>query len=284
MESSQILHRECMKRFLFLILVLFTESELYTQPNCNIYKWKGDTLCYLACIESENADSFAQGSRNSQDRFNKSIQLCPSFAYSYFEKSVPYLKRGDFISWKLLIDKAVLLSPKEYLGYRGWCRFQFIRDYKGAIQDIDSLSKVTTYDIGYSINGDYHLSIARALCYKGLGDFKKAIGLIESQLKSKNYSAGFYDYLHLGVLKLQTGDYKGAIKALKKELKIYNYMAETYYYLAVAHKKIGNKKEFKKNIILAKSYYLEGKKRTDPYTEPFDKIYLGDIELEITRE
>ena len=62
------------------------------------------------------------------------------------------------------MNKAVALDPKEHLPYRGWCRYQFFRDYEGAIQDIERLDSLSKYDIGYSVNAEYHLHIARALC------------------------------------------------------------------------------------------------------------------------
>jgi len=180
-----------------------------------------------------------------------------------------------------MIDIAVRLSPADYLGYRGWCRFQFLRDYMGAIRDIDSLRSIVKHDIGYSINGDYHLAVAQALCYKGIGDHGKALQLIEKKLRDTSYLPGIYDYLHVGVLKLDLGDHKGAIVALKKQITINDYLAETYYYLARAYKKLGDRSAFELNIGLAKQYYLGRRRRTDPYTEPLDKIYLSDIEAEI---
>lgn len=253
------------------------------QPNCNIYKWEGDTLCFRACLEATKAITFRQGSRQSQIHFDKAIALCPTFDYAYFEKAVPYLKRGDFITWKKLIDKAVELNPTQRLGYRGWCRYQFLADYKGAIQDIEQLESIIDYDIGYCQNGDYHLNIAKALCYKGIGEKSKAIQTIEKQLSLEDYSPLPYDYLHLGVLKLEVCDYPDAIVALKKQNEINPYLAENYFYLALAYKGLNDKEEYKKNLLIAREHYLKNNKRTDPYSEPMDKIYLINIENEIKK-
>ncbi len=198
------------------------------------------------------------------------------------EKSVPYLKRGDFISWKKLIDKAVALNPREHLGYRGWCRYQFLRDYEGAIRDIEKLDSMTIHDIGYSVNADYHLNIAKALCYKALGQKNKAIEIIENQLAQKDYSPLTYDYFHLGVLKMETGDTDGGIAYLNKSIEFNDYLAEPYYYLGLIYKKQNMISEFKEYMEKAKAYYLKGYKRFDPYTHPMDKIYLADIENELT--
>lgn len=268
-----------MKRILFTLILIFPIST-YSQPNCNVYQMNNDQPCYEACTLATTGRG-AQGSRKSQEKFDRAIEQCPKLDYAYMEKSVPYLKRGDFITWKILIDKAVELNPTGHLGYRGWCKYQFLRDYKGAIKDFERLDSILSYDIGYSINGDYQLNIAKALCYKALGQKSKAIEIIENQLAQKSYTPMTYDYLHLGVLKIETGDTNGGIEYLNKSISFNDYLAEPYYYLGLIYKKQNLTKEFKENMEKAKTYYLKGYKRFDPYTHPMDKIYLADIEKEL---
>lgn len=252
------------------------------QPNCNVYKLEGNEACYKACEEANAAAELYQGSKASQIKFDKAIKLCPAYDYAYFEKAVPFLKNGQFIEWKKFIDEAVTLNPERHLGYRGWCRYQFLRDYHGAIRDIEQLDSMVTYDIGYSVNGDYHLQVARALCYKALGNPKKAIAIIEAQLAVKDYVPMNYDYLHLGVLKLETGDLAGAVTFLKKQIALNDYLADTYYYLGLAYRQQGDQGECVTAMEKAKVFYLKGWKRLDFYTHPADKVYLADIERELT--
>jgi tetratricopeptide (TPR) repeat protein len=267
-------------RILIFASLLFIFAEGISQPNCNIYKWNNNEPCYQAC-NLVNEDNSPQGSRQSQLLFDKALAMCPALDYALSEKAVPYLKRGDFITWKKLIEKAVELNPTSHLGYRGWCRFQFVRDYKGAIADLEKLSTLLSPEIGYSVNGDYQLNIAKALCYKAIGEKTKAIKIIEEQLATKNYSPGLYDYLHLGVLKIETGNIQEGIKYLNKSIAYNDYMAEPYYYLGLAYKSQNMMKEFKANMEKAKEYYQKGYKRFDPYTNPIDKIFLSDIEREL---
>jgi tetratricopeptide (TPR) repeat protein len=268
-----------MKYFLTILLIGFSIF-IYAQPNCNVYKWNNNEACYQACLTA--TEDAGQGTKKSQLQFDKAIELCSTFDYAYFEKAVPYLKRGDFVTWKKLIDKAVELNPTGHLGYRGWCRYQFVRDYRGAIRDIEKLDSLTTGDFGYSQNGDYHLNVAKALCYKAIGQKEKAISIIEDQLQQKDYSPMTYDYLHLGILKFETGDQQEAIKYLKKAIAYNDYLADQYYFLGLVYKKLGQQKEFKENLEKAKTYYLKGFKRFDDYTHPMDKIYLSDIEKELS--
>jgi tetratricopeptide (TPR) repeat protein len=268
-----------MKNFLTLGL-LFTTGFGFSQPNCNIYKMNSNEPCYKACTLATEGEE-PQGSKESQIKYDEAIALCPTFDYAYREKSVPYLKRGDFITWKKLIDKAVELNPMDNLGYRGWCSYQFVRDYQGAIDDFEKLNTMTSFEIGYSANGDYQLNIAKALCYKAIGQREKAIAIIKKQLATNGYSPQPYDYLHLGVLKMETDKNQEAIECFKKSISVGDYLAEAYYYLGLIYKRQGDAVLHRTNMEKAKEYYLKGHKLFDPYTQPMDKIYLASIEAEL---
>jgi len=168
------------KKILPAIFVI-TICTSYGPPNCNLYK--NDKNCHLACLEAEKAVTYSQGSKSSQEHFDKSIELCPSFDYSYYQKSVPYAKRGLIREWKKLIDKAVEHDPKENLSNRGWYHFYFMRNYEAAIKDVEELDRLQKYDIGPTGDGMYHLNIMKALCWKGLGETQKAIDIITTQMQ-----------------------------------------------------------------------------------------------------
>ena len=270
-----------MKYFYFLIL-LFPFSTVLAQPNCEAYKYYGDTLKYEACKKAMEIKGHYQFSKEYQTVLDESIDIDPTFDYAYWAKSIAYLKSGDFVTWKKLIDKAVEYNPKEHLGYRGWCRYQFFRDYKGAIKDIEKLNSLVDYDIGQSQNGTYHLNIARGLCYKAIGEKEKAIAIIEKQLKLNEEEdfVGANDYLHLGVLYLETGEFEKAVETFKKQ-SVNNELAENQYYLALAYQKLDKPAESKSCLKKAKEFYIGERKMFDPYSNPMDKIYLKDIENEI---
>ncbi len=249
----------------------------HSQPNCNLYKWSGDSACYRACQYYSERLDYAQGSRESQMVFDSVIAVCPTFDVAYMEKAVPYLKRGDFATWRIWIDKAVALNPKEHLGYRGWCRYQFLRDYAGALQDLEKLASIKTGNLGYSVNGDYHLNIAKGLFYKGLGQKEKAVQIIEAQLADSTYSPGLYDYLHLGVLHLELQQWPAALQALEKQVAICPNLAENDYYLAQVHRLLGHTDLVRQHLLRAQELYQSGRHRTDPYDHPMDRIYAADI-------
>jgi tetratricopeptide (TPR) repeat protein len=255
----------------------------HAQYNCNIYK---DKNCAMACRIFNASDSFGQGSPQCQYYLDSAIALCPSFAPAWHEKSVPYLKRGDFVTWRPLMDKAVELDPVQFLQVRGWCRFKFLRDYAGALEDLQRYDTLTAFSHFYSNDGDYELHIVIALCERELGHPDAALRYfaigIDSIVTRQGASAvGLYDYLHLGVTRMRVKDYTGAIHALQQQNLKYDKFAETYYYLGKLYALIGNKELARSNLLQARLlindhtgiYHLY-----DAYCEMQDTIYNSDID------
>ena len=192
-----------MIRFLSLVMGVLLHHYVVAQPNCKAFLMNGDSCQYKACKYIEDSPNYFQLTKEFHQVYDKAIEICPAYSQAYRAKSTAYLKTGDFISWKRLMDKAVSLDAAQHLSYRGWCRFQFFRDYEGAISDIESLEKLVNYDIGFSQNGDYHLKVVKALCFKMIGKKKKAIKLIEEHILEDTKDFELYNYLHLGVLYLE---------------------------------------------------------------------------------
>ena len=269
-------------KLIFTFLFIMKGYSLYSHPNCNAYLFKGDTLKYEACLVSEGISGHYQFSREFQKRLDEALAIDPTYDYAYRAKSVAYLKSGDFLSWKKLIDKAVEYNPVENLGYRGWCRFQFFGDYKGAIEDIERLDELIDYDIGTSANGDYHLQIARAICYKALGENTKAIEIIEFELANNEHFVGKYDYLHLGVLYLENDECEKAMAAFARQ-EYENDFAENHYYIALVHRESNNQSEYVAQLEKAIELYEQGRVMFDGYTHISDKVYLTEIKEELIK-
>ena len=258
------------------LLVGFIPS--YSQVNCNIYK--KDTNCHQACLETEIATSQYSGNELFQRHLLKAIELCPEFHYAYFELSVNYAKRGLMHQWIKLIDKAVEISPRDHLGWRGWYHWFFMNNYEKAIADIDTLDALINFDLGTTGDGLYHLNILKGLCYKGLGNFKKALRIIETCMNEEEYYQGSYDYLHLGVLYLDNNKPVKALSAFEKQ-NSYNEVSEGYFYSAKANLQLGNTQQAIDFLNLALKTYDKGLAMHDPYRQLVDEIYRVDIVSEM---
>ncbi|MEL6560405.1 MAG: tetratricopeptide repeat protein [Bacteroidota bacterium] len=268
-----------------IVLSLIIFQQVTAMPNCYIYK--ENEKCYEACKEAEKALSYSQGSYASQRHFMKSIELCPEFAFSFFEKAVPFAKRGQMNLWIEMIDKAVELEPETYLMQRGWYHWFFMHNYEKAIADIDRLDELVDYDIGETGDGFYHLNVMKGLCYKGLGDFERAIELIEGCMAAEDYYQRSYDYLHLGVLYLQIGKPETALIHFQNQID-YNDISEAYYYSAMAYKQMNDPSKYKELLELALVKYDNRLRMHNPYRQLVDQIYRVDIleamELKIKKD
>ena len=262
------------------VLILFgflAPFILKGQDNCQAFLYQGDTCRYEACDYLANARGYFQLRRQYHEIKDKAIEICPNYSTPYKHKSTAFLKTGDFVTWKKLMDKAVELNPRANLDYRGWCRFQFFRDYEGAIEDFDLLATYLGDDIGYSQNGFYHLDFAKALCLKMLGKRQDAIALMEKRLSAKGYNPGLYDYLHLGVLYLETEAFDKAEAALNRQSEI-NELAENLFYKAKLAEVRGEKEVKVRLLKKAVELYKNSSVMYDQYTHQVDKVFLSEIE------
>jgi tetratricopeptide (TPR) repeat protein len=264
-----------------MLLCFFAMIDLcYGQPNCEAYKYYGEMSKFEACKKAEESGKYYQFTKEYQEILDAALEIDSSYAYAYQAKGYAYLKSGDFITWEKLMSKAVRYEPALHLGYRGWCRYQFFRDYKGAIEDIERLESLVEGDIGFGQNGDYHLKIAKALCYKALGEKDKAIEIIEEQLGLEDHFVGLYDYLHLGILYLETNQLDKALHAFQNQEKE-NTLAENEFYRAVVYKKKKDKARCNKHLQKAYELYQNGRHMFDFYTHQMDRVFLSDIKTEI---
>ncbi len=269
-----------MKEIFLCIVLTFIFSKSYSQGNCQWFLSKKDTLKYRACILiTKNQHRYYQFDTRYHKLMNKATEICPYYAYPYRELAASYVKSGNFLKWKELIDKAVKYEPETYLSVRASLRYKFFADYKGTIKDIDSLKRITSQDIGYTSNGTYHLNIVKGLCLKALGKTDEAIQIIEKQSKiDKDFS--MFNYLHLGVLYMQKKQHNKALLSFEEQVKINN-VADNQYYIGLCYKNLNNTKKAVHHFREALKLYQSGLKMFDGYNELFDQIYLMDINREI---
>ncbi|KPE51463.1 hypothetical protein [Chryseobacterium indologenes] len=256
----------------FLLLIVYTNT--IAQVSCNAVEGED---CKKAC-ELYSWDSDIQVSRASLEGVDKAVELYPDFSHTYKEKSVPYLKNGDFVTWRILINQAVALDPKRNLGYRGWYRIEFLTDYNEAIQDPEELKKYDYDDLGRSKNSNYNLNIVRALSYRESDQKEKdkTFGNIGNLSPSKNYFKGLYGHYQLGVTYFELGRYDQALTNFEKQSKAYEFAENIYFKSKVS--KIRNK-DYLDLKVLALNTYDEGKIIKDAYTHHFNKVYRTQTEV-----
>ncbi|OEK00197.1 hypothetical protein BFP97_01125 [Roseivirga sp. 4D4] len=245
------------KRRLSYIIFLFplTTYVLKAQGNCDLMVEGSKER--IACEYGRKAITFKQGSKQSQLLFDSAIAVNPDYAWAYYEKSVPFFKRGMLSEGVRLLNKAVALDPLSYLTYRAY----WFSQHKSYERCRDDLEQYYAMEGAYAKNtpdGALDLKILLGIVYSELDLKQQAINQVEETISSYPSEAylGPYDYHTLGVLYLKHEQYDQAKVALQKSLAYNEQFADTYYYLSLTEQSLGE-------INKAKDYILECLKRFD---------------------
>lgn len=265
-------------KIIYTLLLIVISHFTYGQVNCFIYPEGSNER--KACELSYKAIEYSQGSRESQMIFDESIAISPKFDWSYYEKSVPYFKRGFLHEGIQILNKAIDLKPEQYLWYRAYWFWQY-RNYKLCIDDLERYYKLPrAFKYQTTPGGEKDMRIILGLAYAKIGNLKKGAETIENCIKSYESESdiGFTDYHTLGILYLKNKDYQKAVDTLKKQLRILEF-AESYYFLGLAHKKL-NKLADAKNHLKKALELFEGDNRYKVPNAGY-RVYKYDVEEEI---
>jgi len=234
-------------------------------------------LYFLFLSPKQNRFDFAehaQGYYISQKLFDILIYQYPDYSDAYFEKSVAFNKRGDYERGFKILDKAVEIDDDVHLGYRGYMKLRFLRDYNAALIDFKRLDSLTPdfVDAPWGENIDF----LRGECYFGMKDYQKAIESFN--LNVKNHKEDWVDiqtFVYLGICEYKLENYEKAISEFQRALKQSDKTCEAHFYLAKVYVEL---KDFKKarNHILKAEESIDYK-RDDSYKEFLNEIYISEI-------
>lgn len=221
---------------------------LLGQGNCLIYaEGSGERK---ACELSYRASEYKQGSKESQLLFDEAIKVGPKYAWAYYQKSVPFFKRGLFADGVSLINKAIELEPKNYLYYRAYWYF-YNRSYEFCIRDLEELYTVHKDFYTTTPGGEMEMRLILATAYAHTGNISKGIDWVLHLMdtyQDQPHLKGLYDHFCLGILYYQNKQFDLAEAEFEKQLLVHDNFADTYYYLGLI-------KEKENNSILAKEYF-----------------------------
>lgn len=219
-----------------------------------------------------------QGRQLSQFMFGILTKQYPDYSDAYHEQSVAYNKRGLYYDGFKLLDKAVMLNPKRHLGYRGWMKLEKLKDYKGAIIDLERLD-ILTPNIVDNVQGE-NINYLLAISYQGLGNYDK----------SKHYYERFFEttdsatlnlksivYVNYGTLLEKLNLNQEALKQYSISLKGHFKFSEAYFRKAEIFEKLRLKDSAQHYYEKALIQYDNGSKLKDVYNEVFNELYREDI-------
>ena len=192
----------------------------------------------------------------------------------YFEQSVPYNKRGYYEKGFRLLDKAVEIDPKMHLGYRGYMKLRFLRDFNGALEDFNRLDSLTPYVIDTPWGED--IDFLRGEAYFGLKNYEKSEFHFKQSIE--NQGEGWADiqaFVYTGLSEYELGNPEEAKKYFDKALNQSKYTVEAHLGLAKVYKGKGELEKSELHLDKAQKYF--NYKRNDPYNEYLNEVYKSDL-------
>lgn len=219
-----------------------------------------------------------QGTFLSQFMFKILTTQHPDYSNAYHEQSVAYNKRGLYNEGYKLLDKAVSLNPKGHLGYRGWMKLEKLKDYKGAIIDLEKLD-ILTPTITDNVQGE-NINYLLAISYQGLGKYNKSREYYEKFFKTTDsitLSINSIKYINYGTVLEKLNFSQEALKQYDKSLKGHFKFSEAYFHKGEIYEKIGLKDSANFYYKIALYQYDNGSKLKDMYNEVFNELYRKDI-------
>jgi len=242
-------------------------------------------LYFLFFFSKEKRFQIAEGMQGtylSQSIFDILIWQYPDYANAYMEKSVAFNKRGEYSTGFALLNEAVDIDPVNHLGYRGWLRLVKLKDYSGAIHDLEKLDSLTPGFEDYPWGENIHYLLG--ICYNGLGNLERAkdeYSLYFDSQKDSSYLNSIA-FVYYGNILLQQDSTDRAKYMFDTAIKIDKHRAEAYYSKGLLFKKINQLDSSSIYFEKALHLYDQGYKHKDLYNEVFQEIYRKDIVAEMT--
>lgn len=214
-----------------LFVYLSNTSLIVAQGNCLQYpKDSGERKACELCYTNE----YKQGSKESLMLYDSAITIGPEYAWAYYQKSVPYFKRGYLSDGIKLLNKAVELDPQSHICYRAYWYHQH-KSYEACIRDLELYYSSYGGYVEFTPGGNYEMRMLLGISYAEMNDLDSAIRVITDYLgnpKNEMHSRA-HDFFILGVLYYRNKEYRKAEEVLDKHIEKNPQLAEAYYYLGL---------------------------------------------------
>ena len=200
----------------------------------------------------------------------------PGYSDAYRERSVAYNKRGKYEEGFFYLNKAVSIDPIENLGYRGQIKYEYLRDYDGAIKDFKRLDSLTPNFVDYPWGVNIYQMLGNS--YAANNDYKNALVEYDKYLKytkENDYSGDFF--MFYGKALENNNSLQKALESYSKAILIDSLRADHHYYKATLLFKQKRFKLAKEYMINALDLYQKNYTYKDKYNELYMQIYKDNI-------
>lgn len=203
-------------------------------------------------VDNQYWHKFSYNSAEWQMYLDSAIAIEPQNAYLWQQKSMPHLKNGSYLEGMKFLNKAVELDSTNWLGYRGFMKCVFLKDYEAALTDLQSVYKKQPL----ATRMDHTYSFWIGLCYLKLNKLKLAELYLQTSINQQNTNGDdwvhYVDWFYLSLTKLNQKKYAPALVAIEKALSQNPDFPDALYYKAQILYKLKRKSEAKIALLKAK--------------------------------
>jgi tetratricopeptide (TPR) repeat protein len=172
-------------------------------------------------------------SKRRLDLTDSALKYLPKDAYLWQQRSMPLIKQMKYELSLQYMDSAVKYNPSMYVGYRGFLKCIFQKDYKSALPDLLK-SKAERPEADEM---DHPWSFWIGLCHLQLNQYEKAEAAFQDCVDHDNeVSNSWGHFLHpfyLGVAQLERKKYAEAQANFDLTLQRHKLFADVKYYKAM---------------------------------------------------
>ncbi len=244
MEKLQKLCLSCT-----LLLMIFSSFA----QNDSILKAKKEKY-----ITKEYWHTFSYNSAEWQMYLDSALAIEPKNTRLWQQKSMPNFKSGKYYDGMRFLNKAVELDTLAYLGYRGFMKCVFMKDYGNAIIDLKAIYKKRPIDQTMDHSYPFWIGISYLKLNKlDSADYYLGLSINNALLKGKE-AVHYVDWFYWGLTKFKQKKYKEALSYFENAMAQNSHFPDVEYYKAMVLLQINQKEEAKALLVQAKANIANG--------------------------
>lgn len=183
----------------------------------------------------------------------------PMFGQPFVEKARVYNMRGDFAEGFKQLNEAIKRDSVSYLGYQGWYKIYYLRDYEGGRADLLRTDALTPKTIDYP--GGDHIYYLLGMAESGLGNLDKALEYFERYAQDETTRNGEKWVRGIAYLRMIDIYYRQnaldlAMSTLEKVMNSSPNMVEAHYLKGIVALKMADKATATKSLYRALELFL----------------------------
>jgi len=203
-------------------------------------------------------NTYPQVSEEFRDCIDSALVLLPNDAQLWREKATSHFKAGQYEPALKYINKAVELDTLAYLGYRGFMKCVFMKDYANAIIDLKAIYKKRPIDQTMDHSYPFWIGISYLKLNKlDSADYYVGLSVNNALLKGKE-AVHYVDWFYWGLTKFKQKKYKEALSYFENAMAQNSHFPDVEYYKAMVLLQLNQKEDAKALLIQAKANIANG--------------------------